>query len=131
MGTCSILAALDLHDGHVIAHVERRHRSIEFIALLKDLDTYYPPECNIRLILDKITTPRTLPRDSGLSGFPPEPVPPEHRNHLTDFAAVAAALAFSRPRWTHQGPTLAQRTLVLEWIPACWRFWAMRSTAVR
>jgi transposase len=51
-GTCSILAALDLHDGHVIARVERRHRSIEFIALLKDLDTYYPPECNIRIILD-------------------------------------------------------------------------------
>lgn len=52
LGTCSILAALDLHDGHVTARVERRHRSIEFIALLKDLDRYYPPECSIRLILD-------------------------------------------------------------------------------
>jgi hypothetical protein len=52
MGTCSVLAALDLHDGHVIARVERRHRSVEFIALLKDLDSYYPPACNIRLILD-------------------------------------------------------------------------------
>lgn len=52
LGTCSILAALDLHDGHVIARVERRHRSVEFIALLRDLDSYYPPECNIRLILD-------------------------------------------------------------------------------
>ena len=52
LGTCSILAALDLHDGHVTARVEHRHRSIEFIALLKDLDSYYPPECGIRLILD-------------------------------------------------------------------------------
>jgi transposase len=52
LGTCSILAALDLHDGHVTARVERRHRSVEFIALLKDLDSYYPPECAIRLILD-------------------------------------------------------------------------------
>jgi transposase len=52
LGTCSILAALDLHDGHVTARVERRHRSIEFIALLQDLDGYYPPECTIRLILD-------------------------------------------------------------------------------
>ena len=52
LGTCSILAALDLHDGHVTARVERRHRSIEFIALLKDLDGYYPPECTIRLIMD-------------------------------------------------------------------------------
>jgi transposase len=52
LGTCSILAALDLHDGHVIGRVERRHRSREFIALLKDLDGYYPAECTVRLILD-------------------------------------------------------------------------------
>jgi transposase len=52
LGTCSILAALDLHDGHVIARVEHRHRSAEFIALLRDLDNDYPPECTIRVILD-------------------------------------------------------------------------------
>jgi transposase len=51
-GTWSILAGMDLHDGHVTARVEERHRSIEFIALLKDLDAYYPPGCTIRLILD-------------------------------------------------------------------------------
>ena len=51
-GTWSILAALDLHDGHVTARVEKKHRSIEFKALLKDLDAYYPPDCTIRLILD-------------------------------------------------------------------------------
>jgi transposase len=52
LGTCSILAALDLHNGHVTARVERRHRSREFIALLKDLDAYYPAESVIRLIMD-------------------------------------------------------------------------------
>lgn len=52
LGTCSILAALDLHTGHVTARVERRHRSREFVALLKDLDAYYPPECTIRVVLD-------------------------------------------------------------------------------
>lgn len=52
LGTCSILAALDLHDGHVIGRVERRRRSREFIALLKDLDGYYPADCTIRMILD-------------------------------------------------------------------------------
>ena len=52
LGTCSILAALDLHSGHITARVERRHRSQEFIALLKDLDAYYPAACTIRLILD-------------------------------------------------------------------------------
>lgn len=52
LGTCSILAALDLHNGHVTTRVERRHRSREFIALLKDLDAYYPPDHTLRLILD-------------------------------------------------------------------------------
>lgn len=52
LGTCSILAALDLHEGHVTARVERRHRSREFIALLKDLDQYYPADCTVRIVLD-------------------------------------------------------------------------------
>ena len=52
MGTASILAALDLLSGHITARVERRHRSVEFVALLKDLDAYYPEGTVIRIILD-------------------------------------------------------------------------------
>jgi transposase len=52
LGTASILAALDLHTGHVTARVERRHRSREFIGLLQDLDRYYPPDCTLRLVMD-------------------------------------------------------------------------------
>jgi uncharacterized protein YqgV (UPF0045/DUF77 family)/transposase len=52
LGTCSILAGLDLHNGHVFARVERRHRSIEFIGLLKEMDKFYPDDCTIRLVLD-------------------------------------------------------------------------------
>ena len=52
LGTLSILASLDLLDGHVIARVEPRHRSVEFVALLKDLDAYYPPESIIQIVLD-------------------------------------------------------------------------------
>lgn len=52
LGTVSILAALDLHTGHVIAQVHDRHRSREFISLLKELDAYYPPETIIRILLD-------------------------------------------------------------------------------
>jgi transposase len=51
-GTLSILAALDLHTGEVIAHVEDRHRSREFVALLQHLDAHYPPEAVIRVVLD-------------------------------------------------------------------------------
>ena len=51
-GTLSILAAVDLHNGEVIAQVHPRHRSREFILLLKELDEHYPQECTIRVILD-------------------------------------------------------------------------------
>ncbi len=36
----------------MVARVEDRHRSREFIALLKDLDAHYPPEATIRILLD-------------------------------------------------------------------------------
>ncbi len=52
LGTASLLASLDLQDGHVIAQVHRKHRSREFIELLKEIDAYYPPEAQIRVILD-------------------------------------------------------------------------------
>lgn len=51
-GTLSILAALDLHTGQIIANVERRHRSVEFIALLHRLDEHYPRDAVIRVVLD-------------------------------------------------------------------------------
>jgi len=51
-GTVSILAGIDLHSGHIFARTEDRHRSAEFIALLKEIDAYYPPESVIRLVLD-------------------------------------------------------------------------------
>ena len=52
LGTVSLLAALDLHDGHVIAQVHDRHRSREFISLLKEMDQCYPKDCTIRVLLD-------------------------------------------------------------------------------
>ena len=52
LGTLSLLAGIDLHNGHIIAQVHDRHRSKEFISLLKELDSYYPKDCAIRVILD-------------------------------------------------------------------------------
>ena len=51
-GTVSILGGIDLHSGHIFANVEDRHRSVEFIGLLKRLDEYYPSEAIIRVVLD-------------------------------------------------------------------------------
>ena len=51
-GTVSIMAGIDLHSGHIIANVEDRHRSLEFVALLKRFDEYYPHHAVIRVVLD-------------------------------------------------------------------------------
>ena len=51
-GTVSILAGIDLHTGHIFANVEDRHRSVEFIGLLKKIDEHYPPDALIRVVLD-------------------------------------------------------------------------------
>jgi transposase len=51
-GTVSILAGIDLHTGHIFANVEDRHRSAEFIGLLKKIDEHYPPDALIRVVLD-------------------------------------------------------------------------------
>ena len=52
LGTVSILAALDLNTGHVIGQVHDRHRSSEFVSLLKEIDEFYPPQSIIRIVLD-------------------------------------------------------------------------------
>jgi len=51
-GTVSIMAGIDLHSGHIFANVEDRHRSVEFIGLLKKIDEHYAPEAIIRVVLD-------------------------------------------------------------------------------
>ena len=47
-----MIAALDLRNGHILAHVESRHRSVEFIARLRRLDEHSPKEALIRIVLD-------------------------------------------------------------------------------
>lgn len=52
LGTVSILESLDLNSGHIIGQVHDRHRSKEFISLLKEIDEYYPADSSIRIMLD-------------------------------------------------------------------------------
>jgi transposase len=52
LGTVSLLAGLDLHNGRVIETISDTHKSADFIAFLKKLDTAYPDTQKIRLVLD-------------------------------------------------------------------------------
>ena len=51
-GTLSLLAGIDLLTGKVHALVRDRHRSREFIEILKLLNTAYPPQTAIKVVLD-------------------------------------------------------------------------------
>lgn len=51
-GTMSLLAGIDLLNGHVHGLVTERHRSREFIEFLRRVDGHYPTGVKIRLVLD-------------------------------------------------------------------------------
>lgn len=51
-GTLSLLAGIDLLNGHVHGLVTERHRSREFIEFLRKVDAHYPTGVKIRLVLD-------------------------------------------------------------------------------
>ena len=52
LGTVSLLAGLDLHTGRVIEEISNTHKSADFIGFLKKLDSAYPANQKIRLLLD-------------------------------------------------------------------------------
>nr|WP_010917669.1 IS630 family transposase [Thermoplasma volcanium] len=51
-GTLSLLAGIDLVTGHIIYSIEDKHKSIEFIKCLDNVDKYYPDDYKIKIILD-------------------------------------------------------------------------------
>ena len=51
-GTLSLLAGIDLVTGKLHGRLEERHRSVEFIAFLEQIDAAYPSETAIKLIMD-------------------------------------------------------------------------------
>jgi len=53
-GTLSLLAGIDLFTGVIHYKVREKHRSIEFIEFLQELDSYYPQKIKIVVILDNL-----------------------------------------------------------------------------
>jgi transposase len=116
LGTCSILAALDLHTGHVAGRVERRHRSREFIALLRDLDDYYPKDCTLRLVLDNHSAHLSQETQAYLATRPNRfkyVLPPTHGSWLNLAETLFGKMArtFLRHIRVHSWEELRERTL--------------------
>jgi transposase len=51
-GTVSLMAGIDLLNGHIHGIVVDRHRSREFVQFLKKIDMGYPKKIKIRIVLD-------------------------------------------------------------------------------
>ncbi|MGD8781164.1 MAG: IS630 family transposase [Ignavibacteria bacterium] len=69
-GTLSLLAGIDLHDGRVIGLVRHRHRSREFIEFLEKVDSQYPKDWKLRIILDNHSSHISKETMSALSKYP-------------------------------------------------------------
>jgi transposase len=52
LGTASLLASIDLITGQIHGQARERHRSKEFVEHLQYLDSYYPKQTKIKMILD-------------------------------------------------------------------------------
>ena len=58
-GTTSLFAALDVSTGRVIGKCRRRHRSIEFVQFLQQIDDSVPANLDVHVVLDNLQTHKT------------------------------------------------------------------------
>jgi len=58
-GTLSLFAALDVATGSVIGKLRTRHRALEFISFLSEVDAAVPPELDVHAVLDNLSTHKT------------------------------------------------------------------------
>jgi len=59
-GTTSLFAALDVATGKVISSLKARHRSIEFLAFLKQIERAVPTGLDVHLVIDNYATHKTV-----------------------------------------------------------------------
>ena len=58
-GTASLLAAFDVASGEVMGRITKRHRAIEFLAFLRQIEQAVHPDLDVHLILDNSSTHKT------------------------------------------------------------------------
>jgi transposase len=69
-GTTTLFAALDVASGAVIGSLHRRRRAVEFKKFLSKIDAEVPPELDIHLICDNLSTHKTAAIDKWLKAHP-------------------------------------------------------------
>lgn len=70
LGTVSLLAGIDLHNGKVHGIVRDRHRSFEFIEFLEKINAEYPDKWKLKIILDNHSAHISKETVNWLNQFP-------------------------------------------------------------
>ena len=58
-GTTSLFAALDVASGFVIGKCYKRHRAVEFLKFLKEIDAQIPEGLDVHIVMDNYATHKT------------------------------------------------------------------------
>jgi len=58
-GTTSLFAALDIATGSVIGKCYKRHRAVEFLDFLKQIDASVPADLDVHIVMDNYATHKT------------------------------------------------------------------------
>jgi transposase len=58
-GTTSLFAALDVASGFVIGKCYKRHRAVEFLKFLKEIDDQVPEGLDVHIVMDNYATHKT------------------------------------------------------------------------
>ena len=69
-GVTTLFAAFDVANGQVIGSLHRRHRAIEFKKFLAKIDAEVPPELDVHLVCDNLSTHKTPAIAKWLTGHP-------------------------------------------------------------
>ena len=59
-GTTSLFAALDIASGFVIGKCYKRHRAVEFLNFLKQIDAQIPDGLDVHIVMDNYATHKTV-----------------------------------------------------------------------
>lgn len=69
-GTASLYAAFDVASGQVLGRITKRHRAVEFLAFLRQIDRATPSQLDLHLILDNASSHKTPQIRRWLAGHP-------------------------------------------------------------
>ena len=58
-GTTSLFAVLDVASGFVIGKCYKRHRAVEFLKFLKEIDAQVPEGLDVHIVMDNYATHKT------------------------------------------------------------------------